>query len=149
MSGKIILYGLLSLFAVPALAQTHTKKVTKSKTATTSTESLPKKVDLSKPVPDWENGPDNVYFPDYYMFYDPHRKSYVYWTGEKWATSVSTPSLIKDIDKSKVRIQILKDETLVYPENNIERYEMLYPAQPVFPTVPVPLVTITPKKKKK
>lgn len=146
MSGKIILYGLLSLLTVPSMAQTHSKKVTKTKTPA---EQLPKTVDLSKPVPAWESGHDNVYFPDYYMFYDPHRKSYVYWTGKKWATSTTTPTLVKDVDMSKVRIQILKDESLVYPENNIERYQMLYPAQPVFPSVPVPIITITPKKKKK
>jgi len=146
MQGKIILCGLLSLLAFPSSAQTHTKKVKKTPP---STESLPKTADLSKPLPEWENGPDNVYFPDYYMFYDPHRKSYVYWTGEQWATSTMQPSLIRDIDRSKVRVQILKDETLVYPEDNFERYQKLYPAQQVFPSVPVPIVTITPKKKKK
>lgn len=144
MPAKIILCGLLLLLASPSPAQTHTKKVTK----TPGTESLPKTVDLSKPVPEWENGPNNVYFPDYYMFYDPHRKSYVYWTGDQWATSPSTPSLIRDIDKSKVRVEILKDETLVYPEDNFERYQKLYPPQQVFPSVPVPIITITPKKKK-
>lgn len=116
------------------------KSTTKSKTTTTTTSTT------AKPAPSWAQSQYSVYFPDYYTFYDPHRKGYVYWTGDKWTVSQESPSLLKDVDLGNARVQVLKDETLTMPENNFEQYMKLYPPQQVFPSVPVPIITITNKK---
>lgn len=89
---------------------------------------------------------DRVYFPDYYTFYDPARNGYVYWKGDKWVVTPERPFFMKDADLGKTRVQILKDEQLVMPEDRFEQYMRLYPPQPVSPTVPVPVITISKQK---
>lgn len=89
---------------------------------------------------------DRVYFPDYYTFYDPKRHGYVYWQGDKWTVSPEKPFFMKDADLGKARVQVLKDEQLAMPEDRFEQYMRLYPPQPVSPTVPVPVITISKQK---
>ncbi|XZF15324.1 hypothetical protein ACTHGU_04240 [Chitinophagaceae bacterium MMS25-I14] len=96
---------------------------------------------------DFNTAKQKIYFPDYYTFYDPARKSFVYWDENQWKTSSEKPALLKDADMGRTRVQFLKDENLALPEDNIERYMKLYPAQPVSPTVTVPIITISRKKK--
>lgn len=82
-----------------------------------------------------------AYYPDFYTFYDSSRKSYVYWDTDQWRVSPDRPSFMKNVGGDKVRVEILHDESMAgFPESHYEQYLRLYPAQPVSPTVPVPLV---------
>jgi hypothetical protein len=128
------------LSSLSVMAQKKTTAKTSHNTKSTTQTTTPK-------VPQsWQQSPYNVYMPDYYAFYDPHRNGFVYWTGEKWTVSQESPAMLKDVDLGNTRVQILKDETLTYPENNFEQYMKLYPPQQIFPSVPVPIITITNKK---
>ena len=101
-----------------------------------------------KPGATWA-GPaskERVYFPDYYTFYDPSRNAYVYWQEDKWVTSPEKPFFMKDANMGKARVQILQNDQLTMPEDRFEQYMRLYPAQPVSPTVPVPIITISKQK---
>src|ERR1035437_10117818 len=58
-----------------------------------------------------------VYFPDYYTFYDPSRKGYVYWDNGKYTFTPALPPFLEKVDMSKSRIQILKGLSLdLHPE---------------------------------
>lgn len=73
----------------------------------------------------------HVYFPDYEMFYDPHR-GYISRVNDKWVVRQSMPLFLTNKELNKPpRIQILKDISLdMRPELNYPRYMKLYPADP-------------------
>jgi hypothetical protein len=144
---KMLVLLLLLLLPFMADAQGKSKQVKKKKTKakTTARAAAPK-----PPAPQaWMvernymvNGGETVYFQDYYTFYDPKR-GYVYWNNNRWEASQELPAFMREADLGKARIQILHDRTQAMPEDNFEAYLRQYPAQPVSPTVPVPIITIT------
>lgn len=84
-----------------------------------------------------------IYYPDYYTFYDPARHGYVYWQENKWVVSQERPVFMRDADVGRTRVQVLQNDQLAMPEDRFEQYMRLYPAQPVSPSVPVPIITIS------
>jgi hypothetical protein len=81
----------------------------------------------------------HVYFPDYYVYYDPARGGYVYWEHGQWTFSPSVPPYLEKVDLSKERVQILKGLSLdLHPEMDYPHYMKLYPAEHKNDLVPVP-----------
>jgi hypothetical protein len=84
-----------------------------------------------------------VYFQDYYTFYDP-RTGYTWWQNNQWITTRERPPFMQNVNVRKARVQILRDENLRdLTSDRFEWYQRQYPAQPVSPSVPVPIITIT------
>jgi hypothetical protein len=82
----------------------------------------------------------HVYFPDYYTFYDAKRKGYVYWENGSYKFTPALPPFLEKVDMSKTRIEILKGLSLdLHPEQNYPHYMKLYPADPKYNAVPVPI----------
>ncbi|WP_276134610.1 hypothetical protein [Polluticoccus soli] len=80
----------------------------------------------------------HVYFPDYYLFYDPAR-GYTYWDGSVWTTSTTVPTYMSTVDLNAARVEMLHDARLnEHPELKYDTYIRQYPAQPVSITVQVP-----------
>jgi hypothetical protein len=79
----------------------------------------------------------DVYFPDYYTFYDPER-GYVYWNEGKWVNSTSVPTYMHKVDLNKARVQIIEEDVQMHPETKYTIYKQTYPAEKVEVTVPVP-----------
>lgn len=70
----------------------------------------------------------HVYFPDYYVFYDPYRNGYVYWNNSAWIFSPVVPPYMSGVDMNRARIQIISDIPLTTrPERNWNRYYHAYP----------------------
>jgi hypothetical protein len=81
-----------------------------------------------------------VYFPDYYIFYDPDR-GYVYWENDTWISSRTLPDFLAAADLGTARIERLTDvKPDVHAEMNYVEYMKRYPAEPVDITVPVPVI---------
>ena len=82
----------------------------------------------------------HVYFPDYYTFYDPKRKGYVYWENGKYTFTPAVPPFLEKVDMRKTRIQILKGLSLeLHPEQDYPYYMKMYPADHENNLVPVPV----------
>src|SRR5437762_1987213 len=76
----------------------------------------------------------HIYFPDYYVFYEPD-KGYVYWNNGKWINSSSVPAYMGPVDLNTARIQVI-DDMASRPELEFRTYSRTYPAQKVDITVP-------------
>jgi hypothetical protein len=83
----------------------------------------------------------HVYFPDYYIFYDPQRGGYLYWDKDNYVFSKEVPPFLQKVDLAKSRIQVLKGLSLdLHPELSYPYYMRLYPAVPgAGNLVPVPI----------
>src|SRR4051794_37619890 len=73
-----------------------------------------------KAAPAWSaadkySGRQDVYFPDYYVFYDPER-GYYYWSDNKWTTSDTIPAFMSGIDMDKARVEVITGE-ITDPQN--------------------------------
>jgi len=79
----------------------------------------------------------DVYFPDYYVFYDPEQ-GYYYWNNGKWTVTETVPEYMSNVDLNKARIEIIKEEIKADPQKEYIIYKKQYPAQKVEITVPVP-----------
>ena len=97
-------------------------------------------------VPSWAaahnyDADAHVYFPDYYTYYDPNRRGYVYWDKDKYVFTPALPAFLEKVDLSKSRVQILKGLSLdLHPEQNYPHYMQLYPPDGSGHTmVPVPI----------
>jgi hypothetical protein len=125
-----LLAGGLLLICLPLLsnAQTKTKEY---KHGSVKTKSKPGWYTTHQVTED-----KYVYFPDYYMFYEPDR-GYVYWQNGKWTTSSSVPSYMQSVDLNSARIQTI-DDMSTRPEIKYKTYMQSYPAQKVEITVPMP-----------
>ena len=99
-------------------------------------------------MPGWyvahgDKAPANVYFPDYYTFYDASRQGFVYWGRDKWEFSPTVPLYLKNVDLSKSRIKLLKGLSLdLHPEENYPNYMKMYPAEPTGEPIQVPVPNI-------
>jgi len=132
---KRIFFALLMLAFLPALSHAQTKVKTEGNGQT--------KVKTKGNPPVWapahgyrENR--SVYFPDYYLFYQPGR-GYVYWNNDAWTTSTTVPVYMNGVNLNNARMQMLSDiDVTTSPEQNYQVYLRQYPAQPVQITVPVP-----------
>jgi hypothetical protein len=81
----------------------------------------------------------HVYFPDYYTFYDPNRNGYVYWGGNGWQFSPSTPGFLNGVNLGAARMQLMNDVPLATrPEVYYDRYSSTYPARAVNINVNIP-----------
>lgn len=79
-----------------------------------------------------------VYFPDYYMFYQPGR-GYTYWTDGAWQTMEAVPAYYKDVDWNGARVEILEGVDIdTVPEKEWVRYHEMYPSRPVSIDVRMP-----------
>ena len=81
----------------------------------------------------------NVYFPDYYTFYNPVR-GYICYSGGQWVSSKSAPAFMAKVDMNKARVHIFNEDAIPHPEENYNSYRDMYPAQKVATTVPVPAI---------
>lgn len=73
----------------------------------------------------------HAYFPDYYTYYDPKRKGYVYWDKGKYVFTPALPPFMEKVDMSRTRVKILKGLSLdLHPELNYPYYMQLYPPDP-------------------
>lgn len=79
----------------------------------------------------------DVYFPDYYTFYDPER-GYIYYNNGTWVNTTTVPSYMSTVDMNKARIEVIKEDVQMHPETKFTIYRQTYPAQHVEVTVPVP-----------
>lgn len=137
---NIIAATLLSLLPFSISAQTKktghktTKKVTQTKAPVKAVAPEDAKPVKTFKDPTWSprgyHSQYHVYFPDYEMFYDPHR-GYVYREKGSWVASPSMPLYLSNKDLSKERVQILEDLSLdLRPEESYPRYMKMYPANP-------------------
>lgn len=127
-----LLFGGLMLACLPLLCSAQ------GKTKTTEHNGKVK----TKQSPSWAaahhyTADRDVYFPDYYTFYDPER-GYIYWNSGKWTTSTTVPSYMSNVDMNSARIQIIDEDTHMRPEVKYKTYRETYPAQKVEVTVPIP-----------
>lgn len=135
------------LVAAPGVASAQNSNKTKVKTkgdGTVKMKTEDSKVKYNNTAPPtwaeahgYENN-SHVYFPDYYVFYDPTR-GYTYWNGNAWTTSTAVPAFISTVDLSSARAEMLHDARLKeHPELKYDTYIKQYPAQPVDITIQVP-----------
>lgn len=147
---NIIVMILLSILPFSSIAQTKKKTGHKTEKKETPVSTPAKKVERedAKPVktfsdPKWApkgyHSQYHVYFPDYEMFYDPHR-GYVYRDNNSWVASPSMPLYLSNKDISKERVMILEDLSLdLRPEESYPRYMKMYPADPNKKVILVPV----------
>lgn len=73
----------------------------------------------------------HVYFQDYAMFYNPHRKGYVYRHKNKWLFSKAIPVHLVNVDLANARIQYMTEVPLnQHPEYYYNQYQKRYPRNP-------------------
>jgi hypothetical protein len=82
-------------------------------------------------------GGKDVYFPDYYTFYDP-QAGYVYWNSGKWETSATLPAFLSTVDLNNARVELIQENVITQPQKEYLIYKKRYPARKVEITVPVP-----------
>src|SRR5438477_356004 len=51
----------------------------------------------------------DVYFPDYYTFYDPQR-GYIYYKEGHWVNTTTVPTYMRSVDMNKARVQIIQED---------------------------------------
>lgn len=138
---KKILAALMLVFIVPSVAgaqtaihKKHKHKVTHKTAPAISGATLPGWASAHK-----YDATTHIYFPDYYVYYDPARGGYIFWDTGKWNFSPAVPPFLEKVDLSSSRVQILKGLSLdLHPELNYPYYMKLYPAEHSNNLVPVP-----------
>lgn len=83
-------------------------------------------------------GQQDVYFPDYYTFYDPEN-GYYYWNDGKWTSSPTVPAFMSSVDLNKARMEVIKEDIKPDIQKEYLLYKKKYPAKKVEVTVPVPV----------
>jgi hypothetical protein len=96
----------------------------------------------TKEKPKWAaahhyNMRQDVYFPDYYTFYDPEQ-GYYYYSEGKWTTSSNPPDFLQSADLNNARMEVIKEEIRTDPQKEYIIYRKRYPARKVEITVPEP-----------
>lgn len=73
---------------------------------------------------------EDVYFPDYYTFYDPEQ-GYYYYSDSKWQTSPDVPDFMSNVNLNTARMEVIKEDIKTDPQKEYIMYRKRYPARKV------------------